>query len=203
MNPLRRSNTLTQQTQERRLLLISNSTLHGSGYLDHAEQEIRAALDAIKRVLFVPFALYDRDEYAAQARNRFEAMGYALDSIHEAKDAKRAAAMVDNTEAIFIGGGNTFRLLDNLYSLDLLDAIRRRVAEGMLYMGSSAGAVVAAPTIRTTNDMPIVQPPSFNSLPITRIQIPTQLTWVKRGRCDSSSFWKTTRHPWWDYGKDA
>ncbi|HYU98866.1 MAG TPA: Type 1 glutamine amidotransferase-like domain-containing protein, partial [Pyrinomonadaceae bacterium] len=76
------------QTQGKGLLLISNSTLHGSGYLDHAEQEIREALGAIKRVLFFPFALYDRDAYAAQARKRFEEMGYALDSIHEAADAK-------------------------------------------------------------------------------------------------------------------
>ncbi|HEV7683436.1 MAG TPA: dipeptidase PepE [Pyrinomonadaceae bacterium] len=159
------------QTQERRLLLISNSTLHDSGYLDHAEQEIRDALGTIKRVLFVPFALHDRDEYAAQARKRFGAMGYALDSIHEAKETKIAAGMLDSAEAIFIGGGNTFRLLDNLYRLDLLDAIRRRVAEGMLYMGSSAGAVVAAPTIKTTNDMPIVQPPSFDSLALIPFQI--------------------------------
>lgn len=159
------------QNQGTRLLLISNSTLHGSGYLDHAEKEIRDALGGIKRVLFIPFALYDRDEYAAQARKRFEAMNYELDSIHEAKEAKTVAAMVDSAEAIFIGGGNTFRLLDNLYRLDLLNPIRRRVAEGLLYMGSSAGAVVAAPTIKTTNDMPIVQPPSFNSLGLIPFQI--------------------------------
>lgn len=160
-----------KQTQERRLLLISNSTLHGSGYLDHAEAELREVLGAIKRVLFVPFALYDRDAYAAQARQRFEAMGYALESIHEAANAKTAREKVDNAEAIFIGGGNTFRLLDSLYHFDLLHPIRRRVEEGMLYMGSSAGAVVAAPTIKTTNDMPIVEPPSFNSLGLVPFQI--------------------------------
>ena len=157
-----------KQTQEKRLLLISNSTLHGSGYLDHAEAEIRDVLGKIKRVLFVPFALYDRDAYATQARQRFEAMGYALDSIHEAADPKRA---IDNAETIFIGGGNTFRLLDSLYRLELLLPIRLRVEEGMLYLGSSAGAVVAAPTIKTTNDMPIVQPPSFNSLGLVPFQI--------------------------------
>lgn len=157
-----------QHTEGKRLLLISNSTLHGSGYLDHAEQEIRDVLGAIKRVLFVPFALHDRDSYAAQARQRFEAMGYALDSVHEIGDAQAA---VDDAEAIFIGGGNTFRLLDSLYTLELLVPIRRRVADGMLYMGSSAGAVVAAPTIKTTNDMPIVQPPSFNSLGLITFQI--------------------------------
>jgi dipeptidase E len=159
------------QTHGQRLLLISNSTLYGSQYLDHAEQEIRDVLGTITRVLFVPFALNDRDAYADQARRRFAAMGYRLDSVHEAGDAKTARARIDEAEAIFIGGGNTFRLLDNLYKFDLLLPIRRRVEEGMLYMGSSAGAVVAAPTIKTTNDMPIVQPPSFNSLGLIRFQI--------------------------------
>jgi dipeptidase E len=159
------------KTQQKRLLLISNSTLHGSGYLDHAEQEILDVLGDVKRVLFVPFALYDRDAYAAQARARFEAMGYTLDSVHEASEASSAAGKVDEAEAIFIGGGNTFRLLDSLYKFELLKPIRRRVAAGMLYMGSSAGAVVAAPTIKTTNDMPIVEPPSFNSLGLISFQI--------------------------------
>ncbi|HEV7475941.1 MAG TPA: dipeptidase PepE [Pyrinomonadaceae bacterium] len=156
------------QSELKRLLLISNSTLHGSGYLDHAEQEIRAALGQVKRVLFVPFALHDREAYAVQARLRFEAMGCALDSVHEAADPVKA---VDQAEALFIGGGNTFRLLLSLYQLDLLAPIRRRVAEGMLYIGSSAGAVVAAPTIKTTNDMPIVQPPAFDSLGLINFQI--------------------------------
>ena len=162
---------MDSQTQGRGLLLISNSTLHGSGYLDHAEREIREALGAIKRVLFVPFALYDRDAYAAQARKRFEEMGFALESIHEATDPKAAGNKIDKAEAIFIGGGNTFRLLDSLHRFDLLGTIRRRVQEGMLYIGSSAGAVVASPTIKTTNDMPIVEPPSFNSLGLISFQI--------------------------------
>jgi len=152
----------------KRLLLISNSTLHGGGYLDHAEAELRAVLGKTSRVLFVPFALHDRAAYAAQARARFEAMGYPLDSLHEASDAKTA---VDEAEAIFVGGGNTFRLLKTLYEFELVDAIRKRVEAGMLYIGSSAGAVVAAPTIKTTNDMPIVQPPSFNSLALINFQI--------------------------------
>ncbi len=152
----------------KRLLLISNSTLHGSGYLDHAEPELRDTLASIKRVLFVPFALYDRDAYAATARKRFAAMSYELESVHEATDAVKA---VEAAEAIFIGGGNTFRLLDSLYRANLLLSIRRRVEEGMLYIGSSAGSVVAAPTIKTTNDMPIVQPPTFDSLGLISFQI--------------------------------
>lgn len=152
----------------KRLLLISNSTLHGSGYLDHAEAELRNALGSSKRVLFVPFALYDRDAYAATARTRFAAMGFELHSIHEAADAGKA---VETAEAIFIGGGNTFRLLNSLYESNLLVPLRRRVEEGVLYIGSSAGSVVAAPTIKTTNDMPIVQPPSFASLGLINFQI--------------------------------
>jgi dipeptidase E len=153
---------------KKRLLLISNSTLHGNGYLDHAEQELRDVLGATRRVLFVPFALHDRDGYTAQARARFEAMGYGLDSLHQAADPQTA---VDEAEAIFVGGGNTFRLLHNLYQSDLVKRIRERVEAGTLYMGSSAGAVVAAPTIKTTNDMPIVQPHSFNSLGLISFQI--------------------------------
>jgi dipeptidase E len=152
----------------RRVLLISNSTLYGSGYLDHAESEIRDFLTAVGSVLFVPFALYDRDAYAALARERFNAMGHALKSVHEAEDVTKA---MDQAEAVFIGGGNTFRLLKALYDLDLLAPIRRRVAEGMPYIGSSAGSNVSCPTIKTTKDMPIVQPPSFDALGLVSFQI--------------------------------
>jgi len=151
-----------------RILLISNSTLFGSGYLDHAEGEIRDFLGDLKRVLFVPFALYDRDAYALTARDRFRKMGYELTSVHSVVDHFEA---IVNTDAIFIGGGNTFRLLKTLYDQSLLDPIRQRVAAGMPYIGSSAGSNVAGPTIKTTNDMPIVQPPSFDALGLVSFQI--------------------------------
>jgi dipeptidase E len=151
-----------------RILLISNSTLFGSGYLDHAEEEIRDFLGNINRVLFVPFAIYDRDGYAATARERFKRMGYDLTSVHNASDRFQAIA---ETEAIFIGGGNTFRLLKTLYDQSLMDPIRQRVAAGMPYIGSSAGSNIAGPTIKTTNDMPIVQPPSFEALGLVSFQI--------------------------------
>ena len=150
------------------LLLVSNSTLYGSGYLDHAEEEIRDFLGAAKRVLFVPYALHDRDAYAARAQQRFAKMGYELSSIHTSAHPVRA---VREAEAIFIGGGNTFRLLKALYDFHLLDPIRQRAREGMPYIGSSAGSNVAAPTIKTTNDMPIVEPPSFNALGLVWFQI--------------------------------
>jgi dipeptidase E len=95
-------------------------------------------------------------------------MGFALDSIHAANDPKQA---IQRAEAMFIGGGNTFRLLNLLYKFELLDTIRDRVRSGMPYMGASAGSNVAGPTIRTTNDMPIVQPPSFEALRLLPFQI--------------------------------
>ena len=152
----------------KRLLLVSTSQTHGTGYLDHCAPEVVELFGGVKRVLFVPFALYDRDAYATKARERFEEMGYGLDSVHEADDPRRA---VEEAEAIFIGGGNTFRLLETLYRLEMIDPIRRRVEAGAPYMGTSAGSNVAGATIKTTNDMPIVEPPSFDALALVRFQI--------------------------------
>ena len=152
------------------LLLISSSTLHGSGYLDHCAPAIEQFLRPdVSRVLFVPFALLDRDAYAARAQERFARMGFELESIHEA--AGRPAAAVERAEAIFIGGGNTFRLLDALWRDDLIEPIRQRVRAGLPYIGSSAGSNVACVTIKTTNDMPIVQPPTFDALNIVPFNI--------------------------------
>lgn len=148
-------------SDDTRVLLISSSNLYGTGCLDHAESEIRDCLAGVGRVLFVPFALSDRAAYAERARRRLAAMGYALDSLHERPDMAGAVA---GAEAVFVGGGNTFRLLKVLYDHDLLEVLRRRVAAGTPYVGSSAGANVAGPTIRTTRDMPIVEPPSFDAL---------------------------------------
>ncbi len=156
-------------SESARILLLSTSTIFGGGgYLEYAAGEVRDFLGSVPRVLFVPFALHDQSGYAAKARARFEAMGFELESLHEAPDAK---ASVARAAAIFVGGGNTFRLLKRLYDLDLLGAIRARVAEGTPYMGSSAGSNVAGPTIRTTNDMPIVEPPSFDALGLVPFQI--------------------------------
>jgi dipeptidase E len=152
----------------RRLLLISNSTLHGGGYLDHAEAEIRRFLGNTARVVFIPFAVHDRRSYAAKAEERFSGMGFSLTSIHDVSNMPRA---IDEADAIFVGGGNTFRLLKGLYDYDLLAPIRRRVAAGMPYIGSSAGAIVACPALKTTKDMPVVQPPSFEALGLVPFQI--------------------------------
>jgi dipeptidase E len=151
-----------------RILLISNSTVYGRGYLDHVEQEIKAFLGKAKRILFFPYALYDRDSYATKAKARFAAMGYSLESVHHAADQSKA---VEDTDAFFVGGGNTFRLLKALQDFDLLDVIRHKVKTGAPYIGSSAGSNVAGPTIKTTKDMPIVQPRSFDSLRLVPFQI--------------------------------
>jgi len=153
-----------------RLLLISTSTTHGTGYLDHCASAIQAFLGpTISRVVFVPYALFDRDAYAAKARGRFEAMGYGLDSVHDAAGGPVRA--VERAEAIFIGGGNTFRLLDALWRESLIEPIRERVKAGAPYIGTSAGSNVACPSIRTTNDMPIVEPPSFSALNLVPFNI--------------------------------
>ncbi|HJY53596.1 MAG TPA: dipeptidase PepE [Candidatus Udaeobacter sp.] len=151
-----------------RILLISNSTVYGRDYLDHVEQQIKSFLGSARKVLFFPFALFDRDTYAAKAKARFAVMGYSIETAHAISDPHHA---IGQTDAIFIGGGNTFRLLKALQDLDLLDPIRQRVKRGAPYIGSSAGSNVAGPTIKTTKDMPIVQPRSFDSLGLVPFQI--------------------------------
>ena len=144
-----------------RLLLISSSNVHGFGYLDHPEPAIRAFLGAGRRVAFVPFALRDHAAYTAKIRERLARMDLEVVSTDH----------LDAADAIFVGGGNTFRLLKTLYERDLLSPIRDRVRAGLPYLGSSAGTVIAAPTMMTTNDMPVVEPPSFNALALVPFQI--------------------------------
>jgi dipeptidase E len=159
---------MQRMATSKRLLLISNSTLYGGSYLDHAESEIRDFLRGAKSIVFVPFAVYDRRSYAEQARKRFQAMGCTLVSVHEISNPQRA---IEQADAIFVGGGNTFRLLAGLYECGLLGPISRRVALGVPYVGSSAGSIVACPSLKTTKDMPVVQPPSFNALGLVNFQI--------------------------------
>src|SRR5918996_788745 len=151
-----------------RILLISNSTVYGRGYLDHVEAQIKTFLNDVRNVLFFPFALYGRDDYAAKAKARFASMGYSVESAHGMRDPHKA---LEQADAIFIGGGNTFRLLKALEDLDLIEPIRRKVSSGAPYIGSSAGSNVAGPTIKTTKDMPIVQPRSFDAIGLVPFQI--------------------------------
>ncbi len=150
-----------------RLLLLSNSTNHGQGYLDHAMATLLRFLPG-RRLLFVPFALRDQEAYAGKVRARLAREGFAVDRL--TADAAGREALAD-AEAVFVGGGNTFRLLDTLQRAGFVDLLRARVRGGMPYVGASAGTNIAAPTIRTTNDMPIVQPASFDALGLVPFQI--------------------------------
>ncbi len=152
----------------KRLLLLSSSRVHGGEYFAYAETEVREFLTGVDEILFVPFALHDHDAYFETVRHQLMRFGYAVASLHS---AQHPAEAVRAAQAIFVGGGNTFRLLATLYELKLLDLIRERVRGGMPYLGSSAGSNIAAPTIKTTNDMPIVQPASFAALGLVPFQI--------------------------------
>jgi len=144
-----------------RLLLNSSSNVHGYGFLDHVEPELRRFLREARRVAFVPFAAHDHNAYVDKVRERLAAMELEVIGFGE----------LDRADAIFIGGGNTFRLLKKLYERNLFTAIRDRVRAGLPYIGSSAGSVVACPTIRTTNDMPIVEPPTLDSFGFIGFQL--------------------------------
>ncbi len=155
----------------KRLLLVSNSTNFGEPFLQHPLRTIQNFLGAsLKSVLFIPYAgvRISFADYAALVRERFAKVGIDSVSIHESRSPKDA---VEQAEAIVIGGGNTFHLLNQLYVNDLLEAIRRKVELGVPYIGWSAGSNVASPTIRTTNDMPIVEPPSLEALGLVPFQI--------------------------------
>ena len=152
----------------RRLLLLSNSTHHGQGYLDHAIDEILGFLGGVRRVTFVPFALQDREGYAGKFSARLAASGLEAEALAGDEADRRR---IDAAEAVFVGGGNTFRLLRAVHDLGLLAPLRERVLAGMPYLGASAGINVAGPTIRTTNDMPIVEPHGFDALGLVPFQI--------------------------------
>jgi dipeptidase E len=151
-----------------RLLLLSNSTNHGEGYLNHAMTDITSFLGPVRRVLFVPFALADRAGYTAKAAERFAKEGIEVAGLTEDGDAR---STLEQAEAVFVGGGNTFRLLLSLQRSNLLGRLAQRVRDGMPYLGASAGTNIAAPTIRTTNDMPVVEPRGFGALDLLPFQI--------------------------------
>lgn len=151
------------------LLLISNSIKHGLGYLEHARAPIEEFMGGEREVLFVPYAMADHVAYTERVAAALEPLGLRLRGLHTERNPK---ATVEAASALFVGGGNSFRLLKALQANDLLEPVQRRVSEGELrYMGASAGANMACPTLRTTNDMPIVQPANFESFGLIPFQI--------------------------------
>lgn len=155
----------------RNLLLLSNSTLHGSGYLEWAADSIKEFLSRnnVSKVLFIPYALADHDHYLQTVQKAFQKFGIGVCGVHTLPDP---VAGVKAAEAVFVGGGNTFRLLNKLYQTNLVEPLRQRVLQdGVPYIGSSAGTNVATRSICTTNDMPIVYPPSFEALQLVPFNI--------------------------------
>jgi dipeptidase E len=154
------------------LLLISNSTNAGEGYLEYCKQNIADFLKSnhVSSVLFFPFAAvtFSYEEYEKRVQDKLAPLGITVQSIHRAANPKQA---VEQAQAIVVGGGNTFHLLKNIYDLDLIEAVRAKVKSGIPYVGWSAGSNLACPTICTTNDMPIVEPRSFAAFNLIPFQI--------------------------------
>jgi dipeptidase E len=154
-----------------RLLLISNSTNAGEAYLDHPKQQIKDFLGKTKvTALFIPYAgvTISFNDYEMRVKVRFNEIGHDIVSIHHFTDPVKA---VESAEAVVIGGGNTFGLLRRIQDYKLIEPIREKVFSGISFIGWSAGANMACPTISTTNDMPIVQPESFEALNLIPFQI--------------------------------
>ncbi len=155
----------------KKLLLISNSTNAGEKYLEYPKPYIKDFLkDSVKNILFIPYAAADfsYDEYEEMVATQFSTIGYNIQSIHKFENPIEA---VKNAEAIAVGGGNTFHLLNELQKNNLIEPIYKKVTEGMPYIGWSAGSNVASPTIKTTNDMPIIEPDSFKAFNLIPFQI--------------------------------
>lgn len=154
---------------QRSILLISSSSVAGSGYLDPFEETIKNLLKDIPEIVFIPYSSdkSNWDVYTKKVRDRFKLFGVDVKGIHEVDNN------IDNFSAIFVGGGNTFRLLTHLQQFDLLSKINDAVLnKGMAYIGSSAGSNVACKTICTTNDMPIVYPAKgFNAINLIPLQL--------------------------------
>ena len=148
---------------KRRVLIQSSSRYHNSGYLDFAGDQYEKLFDKEKyEILFIPYAKVagTYDAYEKQVQDAFKPYGHKIVSIHRFKDPQKA---VREAKAIAVGGGNTWALVTRMYEAGIIDLIRERVNAGVPYCGWSAGGNVACPTLRTTNDMPIAEPPSFNT----------------------------------------
>jgi len=143
----------------------------GQPYLDYPKYFIQDFLGkSVQKVLFIPYAgvTFSFDEYLEKVRAKFLEIGYETEGIHHFSDPVKA---VQQAEAIIVGGGNTFQLVHHLHAYHLIDAVRDRVLNGIPFVGWSAGSNVACPTLRTTNDMPIIQPASFNTFNLVPFQI--------------------------------
>jgi dipeptidase E len=148
----------------KKLFLASTSTVHGSQYLVYILPELKSFFKGVNEIVFIPYARpsgISYKNYTIHVQKAFASLHITVKGIHEFEDLKLA---VENTQGIFIGGGNTFELISKLYENDLMQVLRESVNKGTPYFGTSAGSNVAGISIKTTNDMPVVYPPSFEAL---------------------------------------
>ncbi|GAA4281382.1 dipeptidase PepE [Gaetbulibacter aestuarii] len=155
----------------KQIIIASTSTVHGSGYLEYILKELETFFKDTEQILFIPYARpggISHDNYTANTQKAFEKIGKKVVGIHSFDDPKKA---VREAKGIFTGGGNTFVLLNQLYKNDLIDTLKATINSGIPYLGTSAGSNICGLTIKTTNDMPIVFPPSFNALGLVPFHI--------------------------------
>lgn len=146
------------------ILIASTSTIHGSGYLEYLLEELEVFFKDASEILFIPYARpggISHDEYTKKAAEAFSKINKSVRGIHEFDDP---IAAVKEADGIFTGGGNTFVLVNQLYKNNLLEPIKEAIKNGTPYLGTSAGSNICGLTVNTTNDMPIVYPPSFKAL---------------------------------------
>lgn len=154
-----------------RLLLISNSTNPGEAYLDYPKNNIKDFLgEKSQNAIFIPYAAvtFSYEEYEEKVNTRFAEIGHHVTSIHRFINPVEA---IENADAIVVGGGNTWQLVKMLQEKKLMKVIRKKVKKGTPYIGWSAGSNIACPSLRTTNDMPIVEPEKFKTLKLVPFQI--------------------------------
>lgn len=146
------------------MILASSSSVHGSSFLEYLQPQLRILFEGVTELLFIPYARpsgLSYDEYTEHVQKGFEFMNVKVRGIHCFSDAVKA---IENAQAIFTGGGNTFVLVDTLYKNNLMDALKVAVTSGTPYLGTSAGTNICGISMQTTNDMPIVQPESYVTL---------------------------------------
>lgn len=148
----------------KKLIIASTSTLHGGAYLQYLLPTLQEHFNGCSSLLFIPYARpggISHDEYTKKAAETFAEINISVKGLHEFENPEQA---IDEAEAIFTGGGNTFLLVTQLYNNNVMTAIQKAVKNGTPYLGSSAGSNICGLTMQTTNDMPIIYPPSFNTL---------------------------------------
>ncbi|HLV38147.1 dipeptidase PepE [Xanthomarina sp.] len=153
------------------LIIASTSTLHGSGYLEYVLDELVVFFKDVKIIVFIPYARpggISHDEYTEKVKEAFKKINKNVKGIHEFENPVEA---INQAEAIFTGGGNTFVLLNQLYATKLIEPLQKVIKKGIPYLGTSAGSNICGLTINTTNDMPIIYPSSFKALGLVPFNI--------------------------------